>query len=1331
MNIRAMYNKNGIIPFVKCCMVLIILFLSIHGIWATDNVININSPMPSCEVSVVAQQSVVLQPGFHATASSGNFNAKIGNINSVCPALPLAAGSGSVLQPVASETVNTSRSCMKVITPLQSFSDPALLKPGNSLVEEKYFDGLGRGNMTVLKNFSPGGQDLVSMVNFDGYGRLSNKWLPVPINSVAKPNADIVIQQAKNYYNDPNPYYSFNESFVDAKTYKPGAVYRSLDKSFKQGGQAMTKYDIKQYVVDEDNIILLELADENIQFSTYDVQQTIDEDGHVTIVFANFLGQIIMTRMADGENTHDTYYLYDDLGRLCYVLSPEASDRMSCTGIYPRSDINTSSSPLAQYAYAYTYDEAGRCVARKIPGRDWENVIYDKANQLAFTQAGNQCQSFMWTYYKYDNQGRPIQSGTTMLVSPEGTRTTYAEIKAEETYQAGTGYTSAKPLGSDTKLLTQQFYDSYDFLTLPAYSTLASNLSYSGSQGTKYSNIINNVDIALLGKPTGTWVAMLETIANPPTLLTALYYDDKGRVIQSNASNQLNGYDKNSYTYSFVGQMLSNTHAHSSISGSVTTNVTELYRWLYDKAGRMTSVRHKLNTQAEIVLDSLLYDETGRITRKILHGGMQAVDYAYNQQGQLKSLSSPAFTETLKYSDPDPDGTPLYNGSIASVQYGNGTGYRYTYDGLNRLKTADYIDVNNAANNGTFSEKIDEYDKNGNIKQLTRSGLARDQYNMTGGVAPVVKNNLDQLTMTYEGNQLQKTVDANPTAQYLSVGMADFADVQDAIQPQLPEYYYDANGNCTGNLNKGIAWSTYNILNRPQTIQMINGNKSCYVYDATGIKRRTEYYTAQAGIQVPLGDYRKELGRTYGVVSSSSWTDYCGNYVYVDGTLARILTSEGYVKVTGTNPANWRYAYNLTDHLGSSRAQLLSDPLSNATSKACTVVSTAEYYPLGMEIRRSDTNTSGTNPYLYGSNELERMHGLNLYEFPYRWYDYAVAGFTTLDPLAEKHYSESPYSYCGGDPVNRVDPTGLDWYIAPNGEYACWSSAYSNEATKNYKNMTYRNIGSTFTAELPNGVIISGYADCNYTVKFPGSNTTIEQQPQTGQTNLNIFFKDAQAQKLNYFGPLSQITPKIYDIMPFVSTLSLLSAPELTGLTIPEIKIEPMPGIEMKVEPIANDATAASDAIKTGDNDDFQEQGNSSWATVTLGFIATDMSIPEPTDAAWPKWVGYGVAATVAAAYIYYNAGEGNSSYPGPWSYTRPDPTGNVPFNNPPNGFDPNEPPSGLGTAAKWLIGGRLIYEMYDEYQQKINQIDVQPYIVPKDNTNVVQPQFIPYRLKK
>lgn len=42
-------------------------------------------------------------------------------------------------------------------------------------------------------------------------------------------------------------------------------------------------------------------------------------------------------------------------------------------------------------------------------------------------------------------------------------------------------------------------------------------------------------------------------------------------------------------------------------------------------------------------------------------------------------------------------------------------------------------------------------------------------------------------------------------------------------------------------------------------------------------------------------------------------------------------------------------------------------------------------------------------------------------------YDPALGKFTTIDPKAEEYFSWSPYNYCGGNPIRRVDINGEGW----------------------------------------------------------------------------------------------------------------------------------------------------------------------------------------------------------------------------------------------------------------------------------------------------------------
>lgn len=66
-------------------------------------------------------------------------------------------------------------------------------------------------------------------------------------------------------------------------------------------------------------------------------------------------------------------------------------------------------------------------------------------------------------------------------------------------------------------------------------------------------------------------------------------------------------------------------------------------------------------------------------------------------------------------------------------------------------------------------------------------------------------------------------------------------------------------------------------------------------------------------------------------------------------------------------------------------------------------------------------------PYKYNEKELETGFDLNRYDYSARYYDPAEMRFTTIDPLAEKYYSWSPYAYVANNPLRITDPTGEDW----------------------------------------------------------------------------------------------------------------------------------------------------------------------------------------------------------------------------------------------------------------------------------------------------------------
>ena len=139
--------------------------------------------------------------------------------------------------------------------------------------------------------------------------------------------------------------------------------------------------------------------------------------------------------------------------------------------------------------------------------------------------------------------------------------------------------------------------------------------------------------------------------------------------------------------------------------------------------------------------------------------------------------------------------------------------------------------------------------------------------------------------------------------------------------------------------------------------------------------------------------------------------------------LLRMHNTEGYADNVTINPYGPFYYYYHKDHLGNNREVWKAAYSINGTVTPAAVVQQTSYYPSGLPW--SDGSGVSTQTYKYNGKEFVEMHGLDTYDYGARG-DYPAMGrFMTVDPLAERNYSISPYAYCKGNPVKFIDPTGM------------------------------------------------------------------------------------------------------------------------------------------------------------------------------------------------------------------------------------------------------------------------------------------------------------------
>jgi RHS repeat-associated protein len=322
--------------------------------------------------------------------------------------------------------------------------------------------------------------------------------------------------------------------------------------------------------------------------------------------------------------------------------------------------------------------------------------------------------------------------------------------------------------------------------------------------------------------------------------------------------------------------------------------------------------------------------------------------------------------------------------------------YSYTYDGLQRISTANYSDINDAGTITTSNRYNTSYtyaDLRGNISNNQRNGLFLSGACYTQAL-------LDNMTYTY-------TSGSNKIS-----SISDAANVtQGGFRAASGAYAYDNNGNQISNAAKGITSISYNHLNLPSNITLSGSRTIDFTYAADGSKLRKVVKT----------------GATINLVQ-----EYVNGIEY-RGTAIPATTMEGIYHAEGrlyNNAGTWQREYAIKDHLGDTRIAYADINGDGVIATPSEILQENIYDAFGYGLDGVYMNHSNPdNLYQYNGKELNNDHSIGMYDYGARWYDAGVGRFNTIDRYALKFPFFSSYQYGGNNPIKFIDINGDSIFV--------------------------------------------------------------------------------------------------------------------------------------------------------------------------------------------------------------------------------------------------------------------------------------------------------------
>lgn len=871
---------------------------------------------------------------------------------------------------------------------IKSWYQADALTIDNKTQSTTYLDGLGRAIQDVDKKESSSGSawnDMVQHYEYDANGRTIKSFLPysTAANS-GKFKTTAAADQAsfiQTKFNEPGtaPTYSLTEYDNSplnrvTKVFNPGQswggsnIYVGSNYSFNDANENVHIWNI-------DPVTKAPVTTSSMVYGAGVLfkHETVNEKGKKEITYTDFGGKIIL-RKQQKENAGSgltiehagwicTYYVYDDLDRLRYTIPAKAVDYLDAQSwSMPQNVLN-------ELCFKYEYDEKGRSIVKKQPGVGEQQLVYDNRGRLVLSQDGNQNAKTTkeWMFYVYDDENRMVAQGYFSNNASRSAMQTFVDASATGKVDVLVSAQSVTYTLSAYNPITKSNVNAFsncNSCTSPVFTLMNFYDNVTGNQRTFSSNytFAYTTSQHFIEATASTQLVkgllleqVVRSVPGSSYYHTTFYYDHQGRVLQTLSDNVKSGVDIYTAQYDFRGRTWSTSVSHMSGTAnqfSVTAK-NEL-----DKLGRMTALSKNYNNTFYKQLATYAYDEMGQLTTKRLAPGytgsgkneMESLSFDYNILGLLNGINKSFALGTsnstqwdnffgmyLGYDNADGRfASPQYNGSVAGTMWrSQGDNavrkYDYTYDNANRLNNAQFNQKAKPSDGWSnaevdFSSYAVYADGNGNLQSLKQIGIV-----------PGISNGIivDELQYTYTdiqgtsitGNLLKRVNDLAVSPGQLGANNGKLSDFTDGSNPATADdYLYDANGNLTQDLNKGISGATaviYNFLDKPEKVTIPGKTMIEYTYNGLGEK---------------LSKKVTDL-----VTSVTQTTYYIDGFIYADNNLSFILHEEGRLKIitpvntpqlelnagsAGVTLANGNqgvFEYFVKDNLGSTRIVLTDE----------------------------------------------------------------------------------------------------------------------------------------------------------------------------------------------------------------------------------------------------------------------------------------------------------------------------------------------------------------------------------------------------------------------